>query len=56
MELKIYINDKLWRTVIVEGSKYDPAHYWADIAKDKAAGLLDSYGINTGMKVEFRHA
>jgi hypothetical protein len=54
MQLKIYINDKLYKTVPLTEEKYEPADYWPQISADKAAGLLNSFNIAEGMKVEFR--
>ena len=54
MDIKIYINDKLYRSVTVEGEKYNPADYWPQIERDKEAGLLNSFNIQETMKVEFR--
>jgi len=54
MQIKIYINDKLYKTVTVQGDKYEPADYWPQIEADKAAGLLNQFNIAESMKVEFR--
>jgi hypothetical protein len=54
MQVKIYINDKLYRTVTVEdGQKYEPNKYWAQIQADKEAGLLDNYGIQNKFGIRF---
>ena len=53
MQVKIYINDILYRTVTVEGDSYNPNQYWDQINQDKAAGLLDSYGIDNKFGVRF---
>jgi hypothetical protein len=54
MQIKIYINDKLYKTVTVEGEKYEPSQYFKQIEVDKMAGLLDSFNIIGPMKIEFR--
>ena len=53
MQVKIYINDKLYRTVTVEGEKYEPNKYWGIIEADKNAGLLDTYKIDEKFGVRF---
>ena len=56
MKLKIYINDKLYKTVTLpeDAETYDPSDYWPQINADKEAGLLDSFNIADNMKIEFR--
>ena len=54
MQLKIYINDKLYKTVTVETETYDPNDFWPQIKADKEAGLLNSFDIAERMKIEFR--
>ena len=51
MQIKIFINDKLYKTVTVEGTKYNPADYWPQMQADRDAGLLNSYNIQNGMSV-----
>ena len=54
MQVKIYINDKLYRTVTVDDDKeYAPNDYWHQIDADKAAGLLESYNIENKFGVRF---
>jgi len=54
MQLKIYINDKIWKTVTLDTETYNPNDYWRQLAADKEAGLLNSFNVAEGMKVEFR--
>jgi hypothetical protein len=54
MQIKIFINDKLYKTVTVNDDKYEPAFFFKQINLDKEAGLLNSFNIAQGMKVEFR--
>jgi hypothetical protein len=56
MEIKIYINDKLYKTVTVSGEKYDPNQFWPQIKADKDAGLLNSFNISEQMKIEYRRS
>ena len=53
MLLEIYINDRLWKSEPLESHNYQPVKYWLEIYEQKAAGQLDSFGIDQGMKVEF---
>lgn len=54
MQIKIFINDKLYKTVTVDSDKYEPALFFKQINLDKEAGLLNPFNIAQGMKVEFR--
>jgi hypothetical protein len=56
MQIKIFINDKLYKTVTVDSDKYEPALFFKQINLDKEAGLLNPFNIAQGMKVEFRKA
>ena len=40
MQIKIFINEKLWKTVTVEGTKYQPNQFNAQIQAEKDAGLI----------------
>lgn len=53
-QLKIFINDKLYKTVSLDSDKYEPSSYWPQINADKQAGLLNTFNIEESMKVEFR--
>jgi urease beta subunit len=53
MQVKILINNKLYKTVTVEGSSYNPAEYWPQIDADKAAGLLSTFNVQEQMAVRF---
>jgi hypothetical protein len=54
MQIKIFINDKLYKTVMVEDTKYQPSQLHKQIKADKDAGLLESFNIRDSFKVEFR--
>jgi hypothetical protein len=54
MQLKIYINEKIWKTVTLETETYEPNDYWPVIAAEKEQGLLADFNLDSGMKVEFR--
>jgi uncharacterized membrane-anchored protein len=53
MQVKIFINEKLYKTVTVEGKTYNPADYWPQMQADKEAGLLNSFNIQDTMGVRF---
>lgn len=54
MQIKIFINDKLYKTVTIDGDSYEPLQFYKQLDADKEAGLLNSFNIAGGMKVEFR--
>jgi hypothetical protein len=54
MQVEILINDKIYKTVTVTGESYQPRDYWPQINSDKENGLLTSFDIENGMKVQFR--
>lgn len=53
MQVKIFINNKLYKTVTVDGNTYEPNTYWPQIRADKEAGLLNSFNVNETMAVRF---
>ena len=53
MQIKIFINDKLYKTVTTIGNSYEPNSYWPQIRADKEAGLLSSFNVNESMAVRF---
>ncbi len=53
MQVKIYINDRLYKTVPVYGNKYDPNSFWPQIQADRDAGLLYSYGIGERFAIRY---
>ena len=53
MQVKIFINEKLYKTVTVEGKTYNPADYWPQMQADKEAGLLNSFNVQETMGVRF---
>ena len=54
MQLEIYINEKLWKSDTLESESYEPAEYWLQINHEQKQGLLSSYNLEQGLKVEFR--
>ena len=53
MQIKIFINEKLWKTVTVEGTKYQPNQFNAQIQAEKDAGLLSSYNVQQKMAIRY---
>lgn len=53
MQVKIFINNKLYKTVPVDGTTYEPNSFWPQIQADKEAGLLSSFNVNESMAVRF---
>lgn len=53
MQLKIYINNKLYKTVPLTNPKYEPGEYWAQIFADREAGLLNSFNVAETMSVRY---
>jgi hypothetical protein len=53
MQIKIFINEILWKTVTVEGTKYQPNQFNAQIQAEKDAGLLSSYNVQEKMAIRY---
>ena len=53
MKLKIYINNKLYKTVRVLGDRYDPAFIWPELQADRDSGLLNGFDLSQGIKLRF---
>lgn len=53
MQVKIFINEKLYKTVTVAGTTYEPGTFWAQIFADKEAGLLNSFNIAENMSIRY---
>jgi hypothetical protein len=56
MQVNIFINDKLYKTVTVEGNTYNPNQFWSQIQADKEAGLLAVYNVDTKLSVRYEKA
>ena len=54
MQLEIYINEKLWKTVTLESENYQPSDYWMQINHEKQQGMLSSFNLDQGIKIDFR--
>jgi hypothetical protein len=53
MQLKVYINNKLYKTVTVEGDSYNPAFIWPEIETDRDSGMLMSYDLGKGLAIRY---
>lgn len=53
MQLKVFINDKLYKTVIVPGNTYKPNFIWPEIEADRDSGLLNSFDLSKGLKIRY---
>jgi len=53
MQVNIFINNKLYKTVTVQGDTYSPNEFWPQIQADKEAGLLAVYNIEQGISLRF---
>jgi hypothetical protein len=51
MQVKIYINNKLYKTVPVSGDNYNPSQFWPDIDAAKQAGELKDYNVDNGLQI-----
>ena len=54
MQVEILINDKIYKTVTVDGDSYQPRNYWQEINTAKTNGLLSDFNVEDGLKIEFR--
>ena len=53
MQLKVYINNKLYKTITVEGDSYNPAFIWPEIEADRDSGMLMSYDLGKGLAIRY---
>ena len=53
MKLKIYINNKLYKTITLETDSYDPRFIWPEIQADRDSGLLASFNLDKGLNVRY---
>ena len=53
MQLNIFINNKLYKTVTVEGTSYNPNFIWPEIQVDRDSGLLTSFNLNRGLSIRY---
>jgi hypothetical protein len=53
MQLKVFINDKLYKTVTVPGTTYNPNFIWPEIEADRDSGLLNSFDLEKGLSIRY---
>lgn len=52
MKFNIFINDKLYKTVTVQGDTYNPMTIYPQIEADKQSGLLSTYNIGQQLTIK----
>jgi hypothetical protein len=52
MKINIFINDKLYKTLTVNGDNYNPMNIYPQIESDKQSGLLHSFNIDEQLKIK----
>jgi Fe2+ or Zn2+ uptake regulation protein len=52
MKINIFINDKLYKTINVQGDNYNPSSIYPQIEADKQSGLLHSFNIGEQMSIK----
>jgi hypothetical protein len=53
MQLQIYINNKLYRTVTLETESYRPDFIWPEIQADRDSGMLTSFDLSKGLAIRY---
>jgi hypothetical protein len=53
MQLNVYINNQLYKSITVEGDSYQPAFIYPQIEADKASGLLNAFDLTKGLAVRY---
>ena len=51
MKINVFINDKLYKTLAVQGDSYNPMSIYPQIEADKQSGLLHTYNISEQLKI-----
>ena len=51
MKINIFINDKLYKTVTVQGDSYNPMSIYPQIEEDKKSGLLNAYNVSEQLSI-----
>jgi len=54
MKINLYVNDKLYKTVTVQGNSYKHSEYIAHIQEDQKSGLLQKYDIGPDDQLKIR--
>jgi hypothetical protein len=53
MQLKVFINDKLYKIVTVTEDTYNPNFIWPEIEADRDSGLLTTFNLNKGLSIRY---
>ena len=53
MQVNIFINNKLYKTVSVPGETYNPSEFWAQIHADKESGLLSTFNVDERLSIRY---
>jgi hypothetical protein len=53
MQLKVYINNKLYKTVTVQGDSYDPGFILPEFEADRDSGLLVGFNVTQGIHIRY---
>lgn len=56
MKYNIFINDKLYKTITVQGDNYNPMSIWPQIEEDKKSGLLSTYNVGQQLSIKVEKA
>jgi len=53
MQIKVFINDKLYKIVTVTEDTYNPNFIWPEIEADRDSGLLTTFNLNKGLSIRY---
>ena len=53
MQVNIFINNKLYKTVSVPGEIYNPSDFWPQIQADKESGLLSTFNVDERLSIRY---
>jgi len=53
MQLNVYINEQLYKSITIDGDTYQPGFIYPRIEADKASGLLNAFDLSKGLSVRY---
>lgn len=53
MQLNVYINEQLYKSITIDGDTYQPGFIYPQIEADKASGLLNAFDLSKGLAVRY---
>jgi hypothetical protein len=53
MQLNVYINEQLYKSITIDGDTYQPGFIYPQIEADKASGLLNAFDLSKGLSVRY---